>query len=45
MISDRIENLDRYKALHKHFPKAFSYLKSMDFVDMPDGKYTLDDDV
>jgi biofilm protein TabA len=42
MILDTLANADKYISLHKHFAKAFAYIKSLDLQTIEVGKYEVD---
>lgn len=42
MIIDSLDNLEKYSALHPSFPKAISYIKSLNVNDLETGKFELD---
>ena len=42
MILDRIDNADRYAALHPAFAKAFDFLRRADLASLPTGKHEID---
>jgi len=44
MILDILANSAQYQHLHKHFEKAFTYLRSQNFETVEPGKYELEGD-
>jgi biofilm protein TabA len=42
MIIDSLDNIDKYKALHPRFAKAFDYLRTVDLATIEPGKYPVD---
>ncbi|UEG49377.1 YhcH/YjgK/YiaL family protein [Ferruginibacter lapsinanis] len=42
MIVDSIQNADKYFAMHPKFAKAFEYIRSLDFNNLPIGKFEVD---
>ena len=44
MITDALQNLDRYRGLHKNFDTAIDFLKSTDLEKLPDGRTVVDGD-
>lgn len=42
MILDRLDNADRYAALHPGFAAAFKYLRKTDFTKLPQGRDDID---
>jgi YhcH/YjgK/YiaL family protein len=44
MIYDKLENADRYYALHPLFQKAFEALQQMDWNQLPCGRHDIDGD-
>lgn len=44
MISDILDNADRYRVLHSNFAKAFQFLKRDDLSTLAEGKYDIDGD-
>lgn len=44
MITDALQNLDRYRGLHKNFDTAIDFLKSTDLEKLPDGRTVVDRD-
>ena len=42
MIVDSIQNADKYFSLHPKFAKAFEYIRSLDFANLPIAKYQVD---
>ena len=44
MIIDSLSNAERYAGLHKHFKKAFEFIKSNDINKLEPGKYPIDGD-
>lgn len=43
MITDVLQNLDRYRGLHKNFDTAIDFLKSTDLEKLPDGRTVVDE--
>ncbi len=43
MIIDRISETQKYNLLHSLFEKAFEYIRTTDFTEMPDGKFEIAD--
>lgn len=44
MILDTIENLDLYANMHPSFAKVFSYIKTLNFEELPTGRTDVDED-
>lgn len=44
MILDRLENAEKYYAMHRDFEKAFSFLRKSDLAELPADRYTIDGD-
>jgi YhcH/YjgK/YiaL family protein len=44
MILDDLNNFNKYVGVHPRFEKAFAYLTSTDFENIPPGKYEIDGD-
>ena len=42
MITDVLQNVERYRGLHKNLDTAIDYLKSCDLAALPDGKTVID---
>lgn len=42
MIHDTISNAKRYAALHPDFAQAIELLQTLDFANLPDGQYPID---
>lgn len=42
MIIDTLDNADKYISLHRHFAKAFEFIKSQNFETIEPGKYPID---
>lgn len=42
MILDSLDNADKYVSLHKHFAKAFDYIRSQNLQSLEVGKYEID---
>ncbi len=45
MIIDSLENSEKYLGVHKHFTKAFEYLKSHDLQSLEVGKYVIEEGI
>jgi YhcH/YjgK/YiaL family protein len=44
MIIDTLKNAEKYYCVHRHFKKAFEYIRSTDLSTIEDGKYDIDGD-
>ena len=44
MILDRLDNAQRYEAIHPGFRAAFEFLKRSDSANLPDGRHEIDGD-
>lgn len=42
MIIDVLKNLEKYSSLHFRFKKAFEFIQSTDFLNLPCGRYEID---
>ena len=44
MVTDSLENLEKYTSLHPKFQKVFSYLRQLDFNSLEVGRLNVDND-
>ena len=42
MIFDKLENLNKYKHLHKRFEEAFNFIQKTDLESLTNGKHSID---